>query len=474
MVKGEFFLIINPSNSKKPTFGAFLLEEYKTLSEKFLENENLGEKRVNFFITLATAILTVLFALTGDAILFLDVEVNSSLFLIGSIILLIFGIATLSRIIYRNIATDEMKRQLDTIRSFFVEEYNDEVNFLPFNPFKKVARRKNPKYHSLGRGGLLQMVALMNSLLGALIIYWMVGCSISEYNFKIHIHLHLFLSGCAFILTWLTQIYYTRRKYNEKLGKEVKEEYKSSVWEWRVFFPSKDFKIWKNQKKHDSCFESLKNCSFIDEKLDFYYNVQSPEIGLKERRNLKDQLNKDLLNFELKVLLKKKDNGIEFWKKFDSTTIQIQEKEAQRHNECVIVSYLHRIRKTIQPKYRSKIESVISSFCSYKPKILQVKKVRKQIRGEYDPKTKIWNLFPKNERKCHPLENPNVVLVEQTLIEIFSSRNQNNGKICTICVEALNPRIINKFLKTYMNEYVFEKKLARSYPEYLQEYFSKI
>jgi hypothetical protein len=50
--------------SKKinPDTAIFLMEEYKFLNESFLRNEELGERRVSFFITLATSIIGGLLA----------------------------------------------------------------------------------------------------------------------------------------------------------------------------------------------------------------------------------------------------------------------------------------------------------------------------------------------------------------------------------------------------------------------------
>ena len=43
---------------------SFLLEEYKHLAESFLRNEELGERRFNFFIALTTAVIGALVAIS--------------------------------------------------------------------------------------------------------------------------------------------------------------------------------------------------------------------------------------------------------------------------------------------------------------------------------------------------------------------------------------------------------------------------
>lgn len=47
---------------RKPKTEDFLLVEYRNLADSFWRNEEAGERRVNFFITLVTAVLSALVA----------------------------------------------------------------------------------------------------------------------------------------------------------------------------------------------------------------------------------------------------------------------------------------------------------------------------------------------------------------------------------------------------------------------------
>ncbi len=134
----------------------FLIEEYRLFTQSFWKNEELGERRVNFFITLATAGLAAVVALAGIKPASLGpqgVKQIAPCILAG---LLAFGIVSYLRIRQRNAVTDEYKRIVAYLREKLrqrdvaLEEYA-----LPFGP----------STHWLLRGGLLQTVAVINSVI---------------------------------------------------------------------------------------------------------------------------------------------------------------------------------------------------------------------------------------------------------------------------------------------------------------------
>lgn len=138
----------------------FLLAEYKHFSDSFWKNEEVGEKRVNFFITLTTAILAGIVALvTSKNTWFSDVEVRRivTVALIGTFL---FGLVTFFRILQRNRVTDEYKDIIDYLRERLrklsprLSEYK-----LPFQPSSS----------RMFRGGLAETVAVINSFVIAVI-----------------------------------------------------------------------------------------------------------------------------------------------------------------------------------------------------------------------------------------------------------------------------------------------------------------
>ena len=136
-----------------------LLAEYEQYSEAFWRNEEAGERRVTFFTTLTTALVTASVALRASELNIPKQEV----ILVASAALssaLLFGIATFLRILHRDRVTDQYKAVLRYLRVHLkrcsgLDEYD-----LPLG-----SRR-----HWLLRGGLATTVALMNCLLVAVLI----------------------------------------------------------------------------------------------------------------------------------------------------------------------------------------------------------------------------------------------------------------------------------------------------------------
>jgi len=134
----------------------FLLAEYRNLTDSFWRNEDAGERRVNFFITLVTAVISALVALATRATdLGSDMVFVIVFFALSA--LLAFGIVTLLRMLQRNRVTDGYKRAMAQIRTFFKEE---DERLRAYEPFSKTTRR-------IGTGGLAEMIAVFNALIFA-------------------------------------------------------------------------------------------------------------------------------------------------------------------------------------------------------------------------------------------------------------------------------------------------------------------
>lgn len=196
----------------------FLLEEYRYLTESFLRNEELGERRVNFFITLTTAVIGGLAAIWKVS----DGGVDPKLIGFGLVAVLLFGIITLVRIIRRNLVTDEYLRGLGRIRKYFADrdpKRDPEIQlFLPYPPYDDKARTKEWKdILSPGTGGLVEMVALVNSfILAALFMllahyrpWWVI----------------VPLGLIGFVVAWFYQFVYVMYRYDRQ-KKKIKQEIK--------------------------------------------------------------------------------------------------------------------------------------------------------------------------------------------------------------------------------------------------------
>ena len=139
----------------------FLLAEYGYLSESFWKNEETGEKRVNYLITLVTAVITAIVALAtrqGD----LKPGQIAWIALGACLALLAIGLLTFLRMIRRDEVTDEHKRALDDVRKRF--RRRDATGLLDgYDPFPRQAGTRR----RLGRGGLTELVAGVNSIVVA-------------------------------------------------------------------------------------------------------------------------------------------------------------------------------------------------------------------------------------------------------------------------------------------------------------------
>lgn len=160
---GSNFSSNPPSSTGATSSGAdaFLLEEYKHLSALLRQNEDAGDKRITFLLSLTTAVGSGLAVLaskeTGLAIENLLKVANVAL-----AVLLALGVVTLRRVHKRNMTTDSYKKSMDDIRSMFTAS---DSRLLGYNPFPtKASNELSWKDHRILKGGLLTITCLLNSL----------------------------------------------------------------------------------------------------------------------------------------------------------------------------------------------------------------------------------------------------------------------------------------------------------------------
>jgi len=175
----------------------FLLAEYKTFSDSYWRNEETGEKRVEFFITLATAVIGALVALATSQTQ-LSPEAMYAVMILALTGLLGFGFVTLRRVIKRNAVTDEYKRAMDFVRGHFRAE---DERLRDYQPFVKRGARKT------GTGGLADVVTLMNSLVVAALGV-MGGLLLKQMLPMVGI-----AGLVGFVIAWRAQVWFAERKY---------------------------------------------------------------------------------------------------------------------------------------------------------------------------------------------------------------------------------------------------------------------
>lgn len=95
-----------------------LLADLEHFGESLWRNEELGEKRLTFFVTLVTAVSAGLTALAAiEDVAFAEVRAAAG---IALLVLLVLGLVTYLRMLKRNRVTDQYKARLRVIRETYV------------------------------------------------------------------------------------------------------------------------------------------------------------------------------------------------------------------------------------------------------------------------------------------------------------------------------------------------------------------
>jgi hypothetical protein len=204
-----------------------LLTEYQYLTNSFWQSEQLGERRVNFFITFTTAVMAGLAALKGRGSSAPFAKVDGIL-LCSLIALFLFGIVTLFRIIRRNLESHKYLRATGRIRAYFTMRNPAILEYLYFGPYDNQPQRKKEwgkwyEIFSLGTGGLVETVALVNSIIAAVFFAQPVVAQLIAWIFRVIdfkpgviAEVTRYLLGFAGgIETWRRQMHYVRRRYEE-------------------------------------------------------------------------------------------------------------------------------------------------------------------------------------------------------------------------------------------------------------------
>ena len=152
---------------KKDTAKELLFADYKYLTDSFWKNEETGETRVRFYITLVTAVLAAVATLLTK---FDDALFDASILYVSIVavsFLLVFGVVTLLRIIKRNTVTDGYKKDLDDLRAVISKHYDDEGVLDNYHPFGhgKVGKTTLRRF-----GGLTHTVSTINSVIASMLI----------------------------------------------------------------------------------------------------------------------------------------------------------------------------------------------------------------------------------------------------------------------------------------------------------------
>jgi hypothetical protein len=139
-----------------------LLAEYAHFTESFLKNEEIGEHRIQFFITVTTAIVggVVVLLFTSDHVE-LAKPARDQIAMAALLGNLLFGVVTFWRILHRDKVTDEYKEVIGYLRARLRERSPGLVEYHPPLGLKR---------HWLLSGGLGVTAAAINSVLAACVV----------------------------------------------------------------------------------------------------------------------------------------------------------------------------------------------------------------------------------------------------------------------------------------------------------------
>ena len=118
-----------------------LLEDYRYYGDWLQRNEEAGDKRINLYVTLLTAIPAGIVAISEKNDLHIMENQSMQIIMITALAALLpFGIFIFFRLIKRNAVTDEMKFTLDNIR----QQYMDIFDGSCFLSYEMLPKKKNP------------------------------------------------------------------------------------------------------------------------------------------------------------------------------------------------------------------------------------------------------------------------------------------------------------------------------------------
>lgn len=180
----------------------FLLAEYEHMGESLLRNEESGEKRAAFFVTLVGAAGGILGFVFGETTPIVSRDRIPITTAAVAAVLLCLGILTVRRLIERDIVTDKFVFALRALRRLFLTPAEAAVLsnafFHPYGP----PRSRSVKVFSIEKGGWLRTVAFVNALLMAIVA---AGLAVS-WNVPRPWQIIIALAGG--IAVWIAQLAY--------------------------------------------------------------------------------------------------------------------------------------------------------------------------------------------------------------------------------------------------------------------------
>ena len=149
---------------EEPDMKSLLLADLEHFGDALLRNEEMGEKRLSFFLTLVTAVIAAVGALLSEKV---QTTLNVKELVPGALYaLLVVGILTYLRMLQRNAVTDGYIKTMTHIRC----EYAKLAGVDGYNPVKHARR-----VPALLRAGYAQTVAAANGGIVLILAYFVTS-----------------------------------------------------------------------------------------------------------------------------------------------------------------------------------------------------------------------------------------------------------------------------------------------------------
>ena len=157
----------------EPSEGAreFLLQEYQNLFTQHQAAEEVGEKRLNFYVTFVTVAGSILIA----AQQFIVDEMYLWLLVGGIVIIVCIGLITFRKMLQRRVEIITFRRRMDRIRTWFLRYYPSIALGLPYD----VSRSISMDWGKNRLGTLASSVALLNTTLVVFVVVSIVVSTLS-------------------------------------------------------------------------------------------------------------------------------------------------------------------------------------------------------------------------------------------------------------------------------------------------------
>jgi hypothetical protein len=210
--KGGTVVAVSDCEAIRTRTTDFLLAEHAHAAESLLRNEESGEKRATFFVSVAAAAAAVFpFAFGREGSMIPPDQIPAAV-AGGAVLLFLLGLLTIRRLIERHIVTDRYIFALRSLRRAFLTAEDAQALPNAFFGLYKPLKPRQVSVLSLGKGGWLETIAFVNALFAAL-------AGASAVRAMSPVWPAIWPALAAFAATWSGQILYARKE----LAKNVAE-----------------------------------------------------------------------------------------------------------------------------------------------------------------------------------------------------------------------------------------------------------